>query len=116
MLHLGLEDRSSPYVERFSWRKSRLIRRNLLAPGGIPQLRAASIKADRTTLCLTFALRRLKPDGGCDDPGAASMSYKTFTAICGRAAIILAFLLVIGIVAAPLLQRIWSPSEILAQR
>jgi uncharacterized membrane protein YiaA len=44
------------------------------------------------------------------------MSYKTFTAICGQAAIIVAFLLVIGIVAAPLLQRIWSPSEILAQR
>ena len=44
------------------------------------------------------------------------MSYKTFTAICGQAVIIVSFLLIIGIIAAPLLQRVWSPSEILAQR
>ncbi len=44
------------------------------------------------------------------------MSPNTFTALCGRLGLILAFVLIAGIVAGPLLPRIWSPQAVLAQR
>ncbi len=44
------------------------------------------------------------------------MGYNNLTAVCGRLRLILAFALIAAVNAAPLLQRVWSPEVVIAQR
>ena len=44
------------------------------------------------------------------------MGHSNLTALCGRLGLILAFALIMAIIAAPLLQRVWSPDVVIAQR
>ena len=44
------------------------------------------------------------------------MSPKNLTTLCGQFGLIVAFVLIAGIVAAPLLQRVWSTDTIVAHR
>jgi hypothetical protein len=44
------------------------------------------------------------------------MGHNNRTALCGQLGLILAFVMIAGIIAAPLLQRVWSPDTMIAQR
>jgi hypothetical protein len=44
------------------------------------------------------------------------MGHNTLTALCGRLGLVLAFALIAAVIAAPLLQRVWSPDFVIAQR
>ncbi len=44
------------------------------------------------------------------------MPSNNLTMICGGLSLIVAFVLIAGIVAAPLLQHVWSPDVVVAQR
>ncbi len=53
-------------------------------------------------------------------PGASiwsgGMGHNHLTALCGRLGLVAAFVLITTIIAAPLLQRVWSPEVVIAQR
>jgi hypothetical protein len=44
------------------------------------------------------------------------MGQNNLTALCGRLGLILAFGLIAAVIAAPPLQRVWSPDVVIAQR
>ncbi len=44
------------------------------------------------------------------------MGHSNLTVLCGRLGLVAAFVLIIAIIAAPLLQRVWSPEVMIAQR
>ena len=44
------------------------------------------------------------------------MGHSNLTALCGRLALVMAFALIAAVIAAPLLQRVWSPEVLIAQR
>jgi hypothetical protein len=44
------------------------------------------------------------------------MGHNNLTVLCGRPGLILAFALIMTIIAAPLLQRVWSPEVVVAHR
>jgi hypothetical protein len=44
------------------------------------------------------------------------MGHINLTALCGRLALVVAFALIMTIIAAPLLQRGWSPEVVVAHR
>ena len=44
------------------------------------------------------------------------MGHNHLTVLCGRRGLVAAFVLITGILAAPLLQRVWSPEVVIAQR
>jgi hypothetical protein len=44
------------------------------------------------------------------------MGHYNLTVLCGRLALVVAFALIAAVIAAPLLQRIWWPEVIIAQR
>jgi hypothetical protein len=44
------------------------------------------------------------------------MGHNHLTALCGRLGLVAAFVLITTIIAAPLLQRVWSPEVVIAQR
>lgn len=47
---------------------------------------------------------------------AASMRHDYVTVLCGRLGLVAAFVLIAAVIAAPLLQRAWSPDVMIAQR
>jgi hypothetical protein len=47
---------------------------------------------------------------------SGGMGHNNLTVLCGRLGLVLAFALIIAIIAAPLLQRVWSPEVMIAQR
>jgi hypothetical protein len=44
------------------------------------------------------------------------MRYHHVTVLCGRLGLVAAFVLIAAVIAAPLLQRVWSPDVMIAQR
>ncbi len=44
------------------------------------------------------------------------MGHSNLTALCGRVGLVAAFVLIAVVIAAPLLQRVWSPDVVFAQR
>jgi hypothetical protein len=44
------------------------------------------------------------------------MRHHYVTTLCGRLGLVAAFVLITAIIAAPLLQRVWSPDVVIAQR
>jgi hypothetical protein len=44
------------------------------------------------------------------------MGHTNLIGLCGRLGLILAFALIMGVIAAPLLQRVWSSDTVIAQR
>ncbi len=44
------------------------------------------------------------------------MGDNHLTVLCGRLGLVAAFVLIAAVIAAPLLQRIWSPDVVMAQR
>ncbi len=44
------------------------------------------------------------------------MDDNHLTVLCGRLGLVAAFVLIAAIVAAPLLQRVWAPEVVIAQR
>ncbi len=44
------------------------------------------------------------------------MGYNRLTVLCGRQGLVAAFVLITAIIAALLLQRVWSPGVVIAQR
>ena len=44
------------------------------------------------------------------------MGQNNLTALCGRLSLVVAFVLIAAVIAAPLLQRVWSPEVVIAQR
>ncbi len=44
------------------------------------------------------------------------MGHNHLTVLCGRLGLVAAFVLIAAIVAAPLLQRVWTPEVVIAQR
>jgi hypothetical protein len=47
---------------------------------------------------------------------AVGMRYHHVTVLCGRLGLVAAFVLIAAVIAAPLLQRVWSPDVMIAQR
>ena len=47
---------------------------------------------------------------------SGAMGHNDLTVLCGRLGLVLAFALIMAIIAAPLLQRVWSPDVVIAQR
>ena len=47
---------------------------------------------------------------------SGGMGHNNLTVLCGRLGLVLAFALIIAIIAAPLLQRVWSPEVMIAER
>jgi hypothetical protein len=44
------------------------------------------------------------------------MRHHHVTVLCGRFGLVAAFVLIAAVIAAPLLQRVWSPDVMIAQR
>jgi hypothetical protein len=44
------------------------------------------------------------------------MGHDNLTVLCGRLGLVAAFVLIAAIIAAPLLQRVWLPDVMIAQR
>ena len=44
------------------------------------------------------------------------MGHNNLTVLCGSLGLVLAFALIAAVIAAPLLQRVWSPEVVIAQR
>jgi hypothetical protein len=44
------------------------------------------------------------------------MGHNRLTVLCGRLGLVAAFVLIAAVIVAPLLQRIWSPDVVMAQR
>jgi hypothetical protein len=44
------------------------------------------------------------------------MGHSNLTVLCGRLGLVAAFVLITAIIAAPLLQRVWSPNVTIVQR
>jgi hypothetical protein len=44
------------------------------------------------------------------------MEHNNLTVLCGRLGLVAALMLIAAIIAAPLLQRVWSPEVVIAQR
>jgi hypothetical protein len=44
------------------------------------------------------------------------MGHSNLTVLCGRLGLVAAFVLIAAVIVAPLLQRIWSPVVVIAQR
>ncbi|HZA91997.1 MAG TPA: hypothetical protein VE420_05160 [Gemmatimonadales bacterium] len=44
------------------------------------------------------------------------MGHKNLTVLCGGLGLAAAFVLIVAVIAAPLLQRVWSPEVVMAQR
>jgi hypothetical protein len=44
------------------------------------------------------------------------MGHSNLAVLCGQLGLVLAFALIAGVIAAPLLQRVWSPEIVIAQR
>ena len=44
------------------------------------------------------------------------MGHNNLMVLCGRLALVVAFALIAAVIAAPLLQRVWSPEVVVAQR
>jgi hypothetical protein len=44
------------------------------------------------------------------------MGHNHLTVLCGRLGLVAAFALIAAVIAAPLLQRVWSPEVVIAQR
>ncbi len=44
------------------------------------------------------------------------MGHSNLTVLCGRLGLVVAFVLITAIIAAPLLQRDWPPEVVIAQR
>jgi hypothetical protein len=44
------------------------------------------------------------------------IGYNNLTVLCGQLGLVAAFALIVAIIAAPLLQRVWSPEVVVAQR
>ena len=44
------------------------------------------------------------------------MGHSNLAVLCGRLGLVLAFTLIAAVIAAPLLQRVWSPEVVIAQR
>ncbi len=64
---------------------------------------------------LTFATSTARLAVRCIDVGAG-MRHHYVTVLCGRLGLIAAFVLIAAVIAAPLLQRAWSPDVMIAQR
>lgn len=47
---------------------------------------------------------------------SGGMDHTNLMGLCGRLGLILAFALIMGVIAAPLLQRVWSSDTMIAQR
>jgi hypothetical protein len=45
-----------------------------------------------------------------------SVGHSNMTVLCGRLAIVAAFVLIAAVIAAPLLHRVWTPEVVIAQR
>ena len=44
------------------------------------------------------------------------MGHNNLTALCGRLGLLVAFALIAAVITAPLLQRVWAPEVVIAQR
>ena len=44
------------------------------------------------------------------------MGHRNLAVLCGRLGLVAAFALIMAVIAAPLLQRVWSPEVLIAQR
>ena len=44
------------------------------------------------------------------------MGHNNLTVLCGRLGLVAAFVLIVAVTAAPLLQRVWSPKVVIAQK
>jgi hypothetical protein len=44
------------------------------------------------------------------------MGHHNLTVLCGRLGLVAAFALIAAVIAAPLLQRVWSPEVVIAQK
>ncbi len=44
------------------------------------------------------------------------MGHSNLTVLCGRLGLVAAFVLIAAVIVAPLLQRIWAPEVVIAQR
>jgi hypothetical protein len=64
---------------------------------------------------LTFAIRTARLAIGASI-WAAGMRHHYVTVLCGRLGLVAAFVLIAAVIAAPLLQRAWSPDVMIAQR
>ena len=44
------------------------------------------------------------------------MGHNNLAVLCGRLGLLAAFVLIAAVIAAPLLQRVWTPQVVIAQR
>ncbi len=66
-------------------------------------------------LRLTFAICTARLASGASIWGSG-MGHNRLTVLCGRLGLVAAFVLIAAVIAAPLLQRVWSPEVVIAQR